>query len=832
MLMSVEYVQQSINERLAEDIEKRLHDSKKARSMKYSSFKMLSEQSDRSRNTAFPVKPLTISKESNQNIQKIFEDTWIQETMIKLEAFLCDMEDPQVQYSALLGRGSFGNVYRCHYHERSSAIKMYKGQFNYQSIKAFMGEALIMSAHQHPNILRLLACHFSPISLFIVSEIAPHGTLYDCILSDSLNLTLNNHILSILLDIARGLNFLHLSATPLIHRDIKPENILIGDGFLAKITDFGESVLESVDEESGNEKEDDKENATDSSRIHQSHGDIVGTPYYIAPEMLKQESQSTACDIYSFGVLMMVISTFYHEHRAVFSKEYCSLLNLDTMTKKLEVRLNLAELACWARSRSELDQLGANKGQRFHFQQRYSNMVMSGSRPSYSPFLKQNWPKLFQLIEACCHVKPEKRPGIHDVLRELHDIQMNVPEDKVFTMKNFPLRKYLFQKAMKMYRYHMNGYSVDSSTTHVDVRFGVIKGTTYGWPKTKSHEGVECTRTRFDISTTVTPRSFFQRYATPLGRATDTYFLRVPIDNFCQGDFKRMHDAILSDHIEANVTMTLLLDNNHFIEVSESLVEIPHEYRKLVRIPHQFALHFGGRQTGSREKLPDLGHRKHRNTILPRSAPLRKLKILRSNSVLFTKPDGKLVSVRSLDYDGSTASQMWQGFIRKARLHDLEGLNECIGQLHWILHDETHNVCSTRYPSITYLARGERNPGYPLFYSNYSFDSFPQFMPNDEERHEYQVIPGGGYYPEIHDTTMSTRVRKGSGAFTRSTGMKGSNTASLLKNMLPERLVSRPSGWSRPKKTHISNENLDAAAPSTRQRSLSAGQIRDLKATR
>ncbi len=67
----------------------------------------------------------------------------------------------------------------------------------------------------------------------------------------------------------------------IVHRDLKPANILIKNGCL-KIADFGMSKLEE-----GNE-------------LLRSH---VGTPYYMAPQVLQRIDYTRKCDVWSMGVI-------------------------------------------------------------------------------------------------------------------------------------------------------------------------------------------------------------------------------------------------------------------------------------------------------------------------------------------------------------------------------------------------------------------------------------------------------------------------------------------------------------------------------------------------
>ncbi len=81
---------------------------------------------------------------------------------------------------------------------------------------------------------------------------------------------------------------MHNSNTPIIHRDIKPENILLDNGSIAKLTDFGWSNY--IFEE--------KERRT-----------VCGTPNYLSPEIIKEQAHDGRVDIWCIGVLLFELIT-------------------------------------------------------------------------------------------------------------------------------------------------------------------------------------------------------------------------------------------------------------------------------------------------------------------------------------------------------------------------------------------------------------------------------------------------------------------------------------------------------------------------------------------
>ncbi|KAK3285875.1 hypothetical protein CYMTET_6535 [Cymbomonas tetramitiformis] len=178
-----------------------------------------------------------------------------------------------------LGRGGYGRVSRARYKERVVAYKEPNGTWD---VEIWKSEISSMYKLRHGNIVILEGASIAPP--FMIMEYMAGGSLQSAY--RGLEFATENRRLEVLLDVAKGLQYLHSQSPPMVHRDLTPANILLSDRGAAKITDFGIS----------------RENAGSNGMTVQN----VRNTGYVAPEgsyeLGPQRRSTEKLDIYSFGV--------------------------------------------------------------------------------------------------------------------------------------------------------------------------------------------------------------------------------------------------------------------------------------------------------------------------------------------------------------------------------------------------------------------------------------------------------------------------------------------------------------------------------------------------
>lgn len=192
-------------------------------------------------------------------------------------------EDPTTKYELLheLGKGSYGAVYKARDLRTSEmvaikVISLSEGEEGYEEIR---GEIEMLQQCSHPNVVRYLGSYQGEEYLWIVMEYCGGGSV-----TDLMNVTdeaLEEYQIAFICQEAlKGLSYLHSIFK--VHRDIKGGNILLTDQGEVKLGDFGV--------------------AAQLTRTMSKRNTFIGTPHWMAPEVIQESRYDGKVDVWALGV--------------------------------------------------------------------------------------------------------------------------------------------------------------------------------------------------------------------------------------------------------------------------------------------------------------------------------------------------------------------------------------------------------------------------------------------------------------------------------------------------------------------------------------------------
>jgi len=188
-----------------------------------------------------------------------------------------------------LGEGILGQVYKGKWLKIDLfvAIKtLHLTHFNDDMKKKLINELLILKSVSHPNIVKFYGVCVDEDQYSLITEYASLRSLFD-LLEEKRKFSLPEQ-LSIGIQIATGINYLHQSKPQILHRNIKSTNILLENhhwGYLVKICDFNMIQIRN-----------------------QSKGNI--SICWTAPEVLDSDPYTDKSDIYSLGIVYWELVTY------------------------------------------------------------------------------------------------------------------------------------------------------------------------------------------------------------------------------------------------------------------------------------------------------------------------------------------------------------------------------------------------------------------------------------------------------------------------------------------------------------------------------------------
>lgn len=206
------------------------------------------------------------------------------EEIMKALGNLVSEGDPKQKYTVTkkLGAGASGTVYEARDDAAGEVVAIKKMELGRQQKKELIiSEIEVMRECTHPNIVNYIESYLvRGDNLWVIMEYLDGGCLTDVVMETVLS---EGQMAGICLKCVDALSFLH--SNKIIHRDIKSDNILLGMNGEIKLTDFGFCAQISLN--------------------HDKRTTTVGTPYWMAPEIVARKKYSYKVDVWSLGIIVI-----------------------------------------------------------------------------------------------------------------------------------------------------------------------------------------------------------------------------------------------------------------------------------------------------------------------------------------------------------------------------------------------------------------------------------------------------------------------------------------------------------------------------------------------
>ncbi|CAD5225855.1 unnamed protein product [Bursaphelenchus okinawaensis] len=222
-------------------------------------------------NGAFGKSPAT-----RQNRRKISDA----EVLRRLKTIVT-LGNPEDKYRKLekIGSGASGSVFTAMDMATGAEVAIKQMNLSQQPKKELIiNEILVMRENRHPNIVNYLDSYLVADDLWVVMEYLAGGSLTDVVTECQME---EGMIAAVAREVLQALEFLH--SRRVIHRDIKSDNILLGMDGSVKLTDFGFCAQISAEQN--------------------KRTTLVGTPYWMAPEVVSRQLYGPKVDVWSLGIM-------------------------------------------------------------------------------------------------------------------------------------------------------------------------------------------------------------------------------------------------------------------------------------------------------------------------------------------------------------------------------------------------------------------------------------------------------------------------------------------------------------------------------------------------
>ncbi|KAI9239213.1 MAG: kinase-like domain-containing protein [Podila humilis] len=234
------------------------------------------------------VVPLTVTHAPSQQQpqpkrreKKAEKETVSSQDVIRRLQAICTDADPTKLYRSLvkIGQGASGGVYTAYQVGTNLSVAIKQMNLEQQPKKdLIINEILVMKESSHKNIVNYIDSFLYRGDLWVVMEYMEGGSLTEVVTTNEMG---DPQIGAVCRETLLGLE--HLHSKGVIHRDIKSDNVLLALNGDIKLTDFGFCA-----------------------QLKESQGKrttMVGTPYWMAPEVVTRKEYGPKVDIWSLGIM-------------------------------------------------------------------------------------------------------------------------------------------------------------------------------------------------------------------------------------------------------------------------------------------------------------------------------------------------------------------------------------------------------------------------------------------------------------------------------------------------------------------------------------------------
>ena len=330
---------------------------------------------------------LTYSAVENTTVSEAYQRAM--RTRFVEHPHLLTLIDPQeIILHRIIGEGTFGRVWSAKWRSSSVAVKEFvfaqaavagKSVQQREIIEEIIGEAGMMAILRHPNVLQLFGCSLTAQAIWIVSELCSLGSLRQLLDDKDFDLPIEIRV-SIALQVAEGMTYLHNQDPPIIHRDLKSHNIFVHATFSEKAENKHQLHHYGVRDGSASKRQlssaphyrsDPIEKISSEATIVAKIGDWgsaratlsgsrtmthgVGTACWLAPEVIKYARSSKYSDVYGYGIVLWELATRDEVYAGLESTQIIARVANDNLRPSPPPNNPFSSLMvkCWSEDPSE-----------------------------------------------------------------------------------------------------------------------------------------------------------------------------------------------------------------------------------------------------------------------------------------------------------------------------------------------------------------------------------------------------------------------------------------------------------------------------------------------